>query len=142
MKVVDKLFDEIAPRFEARPGGYTRLLIGPRRGDSADMAQIELVGSEYNPNLEARQDRGRGGAEGDRRPRTAARGGERLRGKAKPEAEEAEGRGRPEEESQPSGPRRQGRQDRHPRQGSESSSTAEGGRLVVNAATPQLPIPN
>ena len=49
--VVSKLFDTIAPRFEARPGGYTRILrLGYRRGDSAEVAQIELVGSEYNPN--------------------------------------------------------------------------------------------
>lgn len=49
--VVGKLFDTIAPRFEARPGGYTRILrIGYRRGDSAEVAQIELVGSEFNPN--------------------------------------------------------------------------------------------
>ena len=51
--VVGKLFDEIAPRFAARPGGYTRLLkVGYRRGDSAEVAQIELVGSEYDPNAE------------------------------------------------------------------------------------------
>jgi large subunit ribosomal protein L17 len=48
--VVGKLFDEIAPRFATRPGGYTRLLkVGYRRGDSAEVAQVELVGSEYNP---------------------------------------------------------------------------------------------
>src|SRR5436309_12482365 len=51
--VVAKLFDTIAPRFETRPGGYTRILrLGYRRGDSAEVAQIELVGSEFNPNAE------------------------------------------------------------------------------------------
>jgi large subunit ribosomal protein L17 len=49
-EVVKKLFTELAPRFASRPGGYTRLLrIGFRRGDSAEMAQVELVGSEFNP---------------------------------------------------------------------------------------------
>jgi large subunit ribosomal protein L17 len=48
--VVTKLFDTIAPRFAERPGGYTRLLrIGYRKGDSAEVAQVELVGSEYDP---------------------------------------------------------------------------------------------
>lgn len=48
--VVSKLFDQVAPRFATRPGGYTRLLrLGYRRGDSAGVAQLELVGSEYNP---------------------------------------------------------------------------------------------
>ena len=48
--VVGKLFDTIAPRFAERPGGYTRILrIGTRRGDGAEVAQIELVGSEYDP---------------------------------------------------------------------------------------------
>ena len=42
--VVRKLFDEIAPGYADRPGGYTRVLrIGPRKGDGAMMAQLELV---------------------------------------------------------------------------------------------------
>ena len=89
--VVAKLFDTIAPRFEARPGGYTRILrLGYRRGDSAEVAQIELVGSEYDPNAATEQEaaaakpqpKGVGG-----RLRAAA---ERLRGKqAKAEGEDA-----------------------------------------------------
>ena len=48
--VVGKLFDTIVSRFAERPGGYTRILrLGIRRGDAAEVAQIELVGSEYNP---------------------------------------------------------------------------------------------
>ena len=48
--VVGKLFETLAPRFAERPGGYTRILrVGFRRGDSAEVAQVELVGSEFNP---------------------------------------------------------------------------------------------
>jgi large subunit ribosomal protein L17 len=110
--VVSKLFDTIAPRFEARPGGYTRILrLGYRRGDSAEVAQIELVGSEYNPNAEAEK------TEGAAKPKSKGVGGrlraaaERLRGR-KEEGEEAAA---PEKAARPARPKREktGRADTH-----------------------------
>ena len=108
--VVGKLFDTIAPRFETRPGGYTRILrVGYRRGDRAEVAQIELVGSEFNPNAEAEKaqaaeqakPKGVGG-----RLRAAA---ERLRGKKAQSGEEgaedagAENKAKPKREGRSKG---------------------------------------
>jgi len=75
-EIVTKLFDTIAPRFAERPGGYTRLLrIGYRKGDSAEVAQVELIGSEFDPAAEAKKKETEGGDEPARK-RTI---GERVR---------------------------------------------------------------
>src|SRR3954468_10764000 len=82
-EVVSKLFETLAPRFADRPGGYTRLLrLGFRRGDSAEVAQVELLGSEYDPKAKASAD-----AKAEEKPKAKGVGGrlraaaDRMRGK-------------------------------------------------------------
>ena len=104
-EVVSKLFDTIAPRFEARPGGYTRILrIGYRRGDSAEVAQIELVGSEYDPNAESEKPEA-----AEQKPKGKGVGGrlraaaDRLRGKKEEGGDDAA----PEKSARPERPKRE-----------------------------------
>ena len=72
--VVRKLFDTLAPRFAERPGGYTRILrVGFRRGDAAEVAHVELIGSEYNPKAATEKD------ESKEAPKKAKGVGDRLK---------------------------------------------------------------
>jgi large subunit ribosomal protein L17 len=72
--VVGKLFETLAPRFADRPGGYTRILrVGYRRGDSAEVAQVELVGSEYDPSAKVEKE------EGEEAPKKSMGVGERIK---------------------------------------------------------------
>ena len=89
--VVGKLFDTIAPRFQSRAGGYTRLLrLGFRKGDAAEVAQVELVGSEFDPKAKTE---GSAKAEAAPKPKGVAgrlrAAAERLRGKADSDKENA-----------------------------------------------------
>jgi len=86
-EVATKLFDELAPRYQARAGGYTRVLKSRRRmGDAAPLSLIELVDREASaaPARGAATKAGKPAGKGAAKPRT----------KAKPEAEAGEARPR------------------------------------------------
>ena len=91
--VMKKLFDDLGARFAARPGGYTRILrLGPRRGDGAEMAIVELLGSEYKP--EKPEEKGKK-AETEKKPeakaaKPAGKAKEPKAAKAKSKSEDGE----------------------------------------------------
>lgn len=60
-RVVTKVFDDLGPRFSQRPGGYSRIVkLGLRGGDGAQMAMLELVGSEYQKKAKKKKEKGKG----------------------------------------------------------------------------------
>jgi large subunit ribosomal protein L17 len=93
LTVVKKLFDDLGARYATRAGGYTRILrLGPRRGDGAEMAIVELLGSEFK--TETPEEKGKK-TETEKKPKakdTAKASGSRSsRVKATKEAKSAEG---------------------------------------------------
>ncbi|HUG54017.1 MAG TPA: 50S ribosomal protein L17 [Vicinamibacteria bacterium] len=90
LTVVKKLFDDLGARYATRPGGYTRILrLGPRRGDGAEMAIVELLGSEYKP--EKKGEKGKK-AEAEKKAEPKARSARGRAGKGKGKAAKGEGK--------------------------------------------------
>ncbi len=90
-EVVSKLFSTIAPRFAQRSGGYTRIIrLGFRDGDGAQMAILELLGSEFKP---AKKEEGKGGRKEkkEEKPSAAADEGKES---AEKEVKKEKGKGR------------------------------------------------
>jgi large subunit ribosomal protein L17 len=78
--VVAKLFETLAPRFSQRPGGYTRIIrLGFRDGDGAQMAYLELLGSEFKPakGEDDKKGKGKAGKKAKKDETEAAAGGEK-----------------------------------------------------------------
>jgi large subunit ribosomal protein L17 len=95
-----KLFDDLGARFAGRPGGYTRILrLGPRRGDGAEMAIVELIGSEYKPEKKTDEKGKKGAARGAKAEAPA--GGEKTAKAGAPKGGKGERKGGKKAEPEP-----------------------------------------
>jgi large subunit ribosomal protein L17 len=80
--IVTKLFDTLAPRFAQRNGGYTRIIrLNFRDGDGAQMAYLELIGSEFKPASKEAGKKGKKGEKAEKSPKEAAADSSEKKGK-------------------------------------------------------------
>ena len=104
-EVLRKLFDTLGARYATRPGGYTRILrLGSRKGDGAEMAVVELLGSEYQPGK--KDEKGKKAAAevkapAKKAPSAKAKGDRaaRVKGDKAGRAKKASGKGKTEKEA-------------------------------------------
>jgi large subunit ribosomal protein L17 len=88
--VVEKLFDDLGPRFKARAGGYTRILrMEPRPGDNADMALMQLVDGPVVAAVATADDKAEKPAKGKKKSTKAAPAAEAAPAAAKPRRKKA-----------------------------------------------------
>jgi large subunit ribosomal protein L17 len=94
--ILKKLFDSLGARFATRPGGYTRILrLGPRQGDGAEMAIVELIGSEFKPKTKDEKGKKKeaeeaGKKDADAKKEAAPPAEKKARGKSKSKEKAAE----------------------------------------------------